>query len=91
MTLNFYIGDKEKCLSVCPSIHHLSSVEQVADVLQEGLHLDLCVSEEEDTVRVALRGLAHDQLEVVTPLRHAVALCNLHLFKKYIVTVIESL
>lgn len=57
----------------------LSRVEQVANVFQEGLHFDLSVREEEDSVGLSLSGLLQDQLQVVSPLRAAVVFRDLHL------------
>ncbi|KAG5833570.1 hypothetical protein ANANG_G00277300 [Anguilla anguilla] len=60
-------------------VGHLPRVQQVADVLQEGLQLDLRVGEEEHAVGLALGGLAHDELQVLPPLGGAVALGDLDL------------
>lgn len=60
-------------------IKYLACVKQVAHILQEGLHFDLCVGEQEDAMRLGGRGLAHYDLEVVPPLGCAVALGDLYL------------
>lgn len=65
----------------CKKIGHLAGVEQVADVLEEGLLFDLRVHEEEDCMQVARCTLLQDVLQVLVPLVYAVLLRYLHLEK----------
>lgn len=60
---------------------YLTSVEQIANVLQERLHFDLCVCEEENAMSFALCGLPHDKLQVIMPFSGSVGLGDFHLEK----------
>lgn len=65
----------------CKKIGHLAGIEQVADVLEEGLLLDLRVHEEEDCMQIARCALLQDVLQILVPVVYAVLLRYLHLEK----------
>mmetsp|Transcript_157793 Transcript_157793/g.383162 ORF Transcript_157793/g.383162 Transcript_157793/m.383162 type:complete len:315 (+) Transcript_157793:117-1061(+) len=59
-------------------VRHFTGVQNVTDVLHHTLPLDLRVQEHEHNMALAEAGLLHDPLQVIVPLRHAVATSQLN-------------
>eukprot|EP00965_Chrysotila_dentata_P189855 6173554-Pleurochrysis_carterae.AAC.1 len=74
-----HCGDDRVNVVVIEEVGHLARVEDVIEVLEEGLGHDLRVGEEEDDGLALLPRLEQHALQVVSPFNLAVALGDLDL------------
>jgi hypothetical protein len=83
-SLKFFSSSSYKLAHIClfirwEDVRDLTSVQNVVDILHEGLHFDLGVGEQESGGIGTLTSLSHENLEILTPLLHSVVLFDFNL------------